>query len=292
MVIKKIKQELLAERKTRNFNFAISAIPLCKTDTKCVNAIFHKSFHGNILIGLNSCNLPVIAWRDIDGIVPIRAKIVKTSSFHSIIDELQPKCLYLNDGESLRPLSTLKCDSLQRYTDKNLLEILKDIQLGINKQHSNVESDITFNILDDSSRRSNSKSNNINGNDNDNDDNVDSFDGGCINTNIISNNPINTTAATISTKNIIDKPPTFRELQSMEPDITRREYKKFCKEFALLISIKTTNDQYTDDNDNNNVNIDQTSETTATATAQQQNCQRARRRRRRYGRGVNKTVNL
>ncbi|ATZ81511.1 LEF-3 [Drosophila innubila nudivirus] len=266
MVVKKIKQELSVERNARNINIAISAIPLCKLDTKCVNAIFHKSLTGNILIGLNSNNLPVIAWRDINGIVPIRAKIVKSSAFREIINRLHPKCLYLNDGEALRPLSTLKYDSLKMYTDKNLLEILKDLKIEIattSRGHdlkeiyesnkitgtfaviNNNNNNTTMTTNTDSMKLINS--NNVvadddNGNNIDNNDN-DTIDGGCINTNT-TNNTNNNDSTNDCKNDIVDKPPTFNELRSMEPSLTRREYFKFCKEFELQLSIKTTHEQY------------------------------------------------
>lgn len=291
MVMKKIKQELSVERNARNINIAISAIPLCKIDTKCVNAIFHKSLTGNILIGLNSNNLPVIAWRDINGIVPIRAKIVKSTSFREIINRLHPKCLYLNDGETLRPLATLKYDSLKLYTDKNLLEILKDLKIEIAAttttssrvvhemyENNKIISTCTMATNTDSMKLINS--NNVVDNDygNNIDDN-DTIDGGCINTNTTNNK--NNNDSTNDCKNdddLIDRPPTFNELRSMEPSLTRREYFKFCKEFELQLSIKTTHEQYKN-NPLEYYNVDSSSD------QQHPTSQKKRaRRRRRYGR--------
>lgn len=299
MVMKKIKQELSVERNARNINIAISAIPLCKIDTKCVNAIFHKSLTGNILIGLNSNNLPVIAWRDINGIVPIRAKIVKSTSFREIINRLHPKCLYLNDGETLRPLSTLKYDSLKMYTDKNLLEILKDLKIEIAATTTTTSSRVVHEMYEnnkiigtcavinnnttmatntDSMKLINS--NNVVVDDDhsygNNIDDNDTIDGGCINTNTTNNKNNNDSTNDCKNDDLIDRPPTFNELRSMEPSLTRREYFKFCKEFELQLSIKTTHEQYKN-NPMEYYNVDSSDQQHPTS-------QKKRARRRRYGR--------
>nr|AKH40371.1 putative lef-3 [Kallithea virus] len=126
---RKLKTELTNQRNIRNINIAQTIIPLSKTDRVSVNAVMHKSLNGNILIGLNKSNMPTQAWRDIDGILPIRSKLIKSDKIRSVVASIRPRHLYLNDGELLRPISTLDIGQLHLYTDKTLMDVLHDIKM-------------------------------------------------------------------------------------------------------------------------------------------------------------------
>lgn len=104
-MFKKKEVAVNTDRACRSIDIASSAIPLDRKDMKCVNAIFHTSIIGHLLIALNKSNRPVCAWCDIDAIVPIKCKIIQsTLQFRSIINSIKPKCLYLNDGSLLAPM--------------------------------------------------------------------------------------------------------------------------------------------------------------------------------------------
>lgn len=159
-------QSIDKARSIRPINVAHSLIPIGRRDNNAIeNVLFHKSLSGHVLIALNNLNEPVVAWRDIDAIVPIKSSLVlDLNKFKQVIVSLKPKKVYLNDGVLLGKLS--HCELIV-YSNKTLLQILKDIK--IEKQ-------------------------------------------------------------TIKRANNV---PTFKDMQILEPNITRREYNKFCK--SLLI---------------------------------------------------------
>lgn len=117
--------EVLKSRTSRAVDMAGSAIPFDRNDQIAVSAVFHKSFIGNVLVALNAANRPVAAWRDIDGIVPIKSKLVKSVNFENIVRRLKPKTLYVNDGELLRNI--LNEQDLHVYNNQTLVQILDEI---------------------------------------------------------------------------------------------------------------------------------------------------------------------
>lgn len=134
----KVKYRNCAVKKTRQarpIQIADSVVPFDRVDVKAVNAVFHKSLVGHVLIALNQSNRPVCAWRDLDCIVPIKSKRVPDASyFRTILTSLDPQTLYLNDGQLLRPLrsdSTGKLYNIHRYSDtlNGLLDRLKQLEL-------------------------------------------------------------------------------------------------------------------------------------------------------------------
>lgn len=122
------KIEVKKSRKNRPINMAASMIPFDRDDVIAVNAIFHKSFMGHVLIAVNKSNRPVVAWCDVNGIVPIKSRLVTNrDQFVEILKRLQPKTLYLNNGEVIA--SALHQYTLSVYNNETLLDILNRIEV-------------------------------------------------------------------------------------------------------------------------------------------------------------------
>jgi hypothetical protein len=114
-------------RKNRAINIATSIIPLDRDDLVAVDAIFHKSFMGHVLVAINKAHRPVASWCDVVGILPIKSRVVKQNQFVDIIGRLKPKTLYLNNGELLK--SILNQYILHIYNDESLIEILQQLSI-------------------------------------------------------------------------------------------------------------------------------------------------------------------
>lgn len=246
--IKKMKFEVNATRNVRNINIANSAIPLCKDNRDCVNALFYKSLNGNLLIALNAANQPVRAWRDICGIVPIRSKVIPSTRFRKILCELEPKILYLNDGELLKPLPTCKsaqlatvngnvikntnkgCSNdnlanciLKLYTNKNLMEILKSIRITDNNNTMSANTTVT------TTNKLTSP---------DDDDKIESTTNTVVAAAVAAANN-NARKSKKSTKqDVIDRPPSYEDMCIMDPGITKKEYRKFYKQFQKQLTLR------------------------------------------------------
>lgn len=137
---REVKKSISTSRRVRPFNIATSTIAFAKTDRQCMNMLFHKSVLGHILIALNKYNQPVNAWRDIDGIVPIRSAVVASSRFRELLLQYKPKCLYLNDGSLLKPLPFQPIISMNTNTNNKSLNILNDNQtLKLHKNPSIID---------------------------------------------------------------------------------------------------------------------------------------------------------
>lgn len=89
-------------RKARSFDLAHTSIPLQRGATE--NCLLHKHMNGYLLIALNKRNEPVRAWRDCDGIFPIRSRRTDTERIADIVVRIDPGTLYMNDGEPLAKL--------------------------------------------------------------------------------------------------------------------------------------------------------------------------------------------
>lgn len=118
--------EVQKTRTMRAVDMAGLAIPFDRDDPVAVAAVFHKSFVGNVLVALNKSNRPVAAWRDIDGIVPIKSKLIKSEHFESVLRRLKPNILYLNNGLGIT--SILNLQKLHVYDDQTLVQILDEIR--------------------------------------------------------------------------------------------------------------------------------------------------------------------
>lgn len=100
--------------------------------TKTHNIILHKSLYGYILIALNALNEPIKAWRDIDGIIPIKSKLVDKSKFQCILKDLccsdKINAVYLNDGQPIKTYLREHRNLKIIYYNKSLIEIITDLQ--------------------------------------------------------------------------------------------------------------------------------------------------------------------
>lgn len=118
-------------RKSRAINFAYNSIPLQSGATE--NCLLHKHMNGYLLIELNGRNEPVRAWRDCDGIFPIRSRQINTKRIAHLVNRIKPKVLYMNDGE---PLQTLFSKSAASWCVKpycgSLIDLLSDIRVTKN----------------------------------------------------------------------------------------------------------------------------------------------------------------
>lgn len=104
-----------------------------RLDTKPVNILYHKSNEGYRLIFLNKCNKPIRCWSNIGGISTIKASLVKTTRFDQLLRTINPKTLYLNDGEHL----DLDDINISVYSNKNIYEILAEIEIQPKSNNSN-----------------------------------------------------------------------------------------------------------------------------------------------------------
>lgn len=100
--MQKIVTRRSASRNDRPVNFAYTSIPLQRG--AAVNCLLHKHMNGYLLIALNKRNQPVRAWRDCDGIYPIRSCKTDTERIAEIVVRINPDTLYMNDGEPLARL--------------------------------------------------------------------------------------------------------------------------------------------------------------------------------------------
>lgn len=100
--------------------------------TKTHNIILHKSLYGYVLIALNILNEPIKAWRDIDGIIPIKSKLVDKSKFQSILKDLccsdKINTVYLNDGQPIKAYLREHRNLKISYYNNSLIEIINDLQ--------------------------------------------------------------------------------------------------------------------------------------------------------------------
>lgn len=121
--------EVSKARNNRPIDIAHSLIPMMTSvNNNQIEAILlHKSLFGYVLITLNARYQPLHAWSDIKGIIPIKCRRVTSSEkFSTIVRSLNPKILYLNDGEVLKSIPST-C-TIQAYHNKTLLDILHDLQ--------------------------------------------------------------------------------------------------------------------------------------------------------------------
>lgn len=139
-------------RSSRPVDVAHSLIPITKNQNReTKNLLFHKNLSGHILISLNSNNEPINAWRDMDGIVPIKSTFISDpEKFKHIVKSLKPHTIYLNDGELLQPLAS-EC-KLHVYSGKILTQILREIKISpqnnTNANHDRIPSFNDMKIMD------------------------------------------------------------------------------------------------------------------------------------------------
>lgn len=91
-------------RKSRTVNHAQNTIPLSREGV-VENLLLHRHMSGYLLVGLNGHNEPVAAWRDREGIFPIRSRRIATDRFAATALRVAPKTIYMNDGEPLRTVT-------------------------------------------------------------------------------------------------------------------------------------------------------------------------------------------
>lgn len=121
--------EVQKSRAARAVDMAGLAVPFDREDSVAVDAIFHKSFCGNVLVAINASRRPVAAWRDIDGVVSIKSKLIKRAHFESIVRRLKPRTLYLNNGELLTNVLQEGQQNIYVYDSQTLVQILDEIRL-------------------------------------------------------------------------------------------------------------------------------------------------------------------
>lgn len=120
------KYEIPKTRNKREVSVAHWRYTMDKHNKTPVNALYHKTSAGHILVALNKFNKPVRAWCDFNGIAAIKMVQVSSEKFSNIIDcTIKPKILYLNDGEHLHCLDN---KTKVVYTNSNLYEILKELE--------------------------------------------------------------------------------------------------------------------------------------------------------------------
>lgn len=115
-------------RKPRAINFAHNSIPLLSGPTE--NCLLHRHMNGYLLIELNERNEPVRAWRDCDGIFPVRSRRINTERIARLVDRIAPRTLYMNDGEPLQTLFRAEAvaPSCVRPYGGSLVDILSSIR--------------------------------------------------------------------------------------------------------------------------------------------------------------------
>lgn len=134
-------------RKSRAINFAHNSIPLQNGATE--NCLLHKHMNGYLLIELNRYNEPVRAWRDCDGIFPIRSCQINTKRISHLVNRIAPKTLYMNDGEPLRTLfcsNKLSASCVRSYCG-SLTDFLFDIRV-VKKFNDDVTADSKISFQD------------------------------------------------------------------------------------------------------------------------------------------------
>lgn len=136
-----------ATRKSRAINFAHNAIPLQSGATE--NCLLHKHMNGYLLIELNEYNEPVRAWRDCDGIFPIRSCQINGKRIANLVNRIKPKALYMNDGEPLQTLfrsNRLAASCVKPYCG-SLIDLLFDIRVA-KKSNDDVTNDVKISFQD------------------------------------------------------------------------------------------------------------------------------------------------
>lgn len=134
-------------RKPRAINFAHNSIPLQSGATE--NCLLHKHMNGYLLIELNEYNEPVRAWRDCDGIFPIRSCRIKSKRIGHLVNRIMPKVLYMNDGEPLQTLfgtNKLAAAFIKPYCG-SLTDFLFDIRI-VKKSNNDVSNDVKISFQD------------------------------------------------------------------------------------------------------------------------------------------------
>lgn len=121
-----------ATRRAAANELAYKSIPLGGGATK--NCILHKHMGGYLLIELNRHNLPVRAFRDSIGILPISNTRVSTKKLAHLVSKIKPKILFMNDGEPLKSLfRTTGSNKLVSQHIKRYRGTLIDLLTGIHE---------------------------------------------------------------------------------------------------------------------------------------------------------------
>lgn len=135
-------------RKSRAINLAYNSIPLRSGATK--NCVLHKHMNGYLLIALNKHNEPVRAWRDCDGIFPIRSSRIETERIARLVNRFAPKVLYMNDGEPLKTLFRTNSNSIASCIEPysgSLIDLLFNIR-DAKKAEDDFTNDVTVSYQD------------------------------------------------------------------------------------------------------------------------------------------------
>lgn len=127
LVYKTTDVRLGNSRKLRAINTVRCAIPISgKKNDPIKFVIFHKNQSGYIMLALNCCGKIIRSWTSTSSespIIGIKSLIVKEDQFRSILGQIPVnslKCLYIKDGEPLKPLNSYNI-SLYRCS---LMELL------------------------------------------------------------------------------------------------------------------------------------------------------------------------
>jgi hypothetical protein len=192
---------------------------------QCDTVLFHKHQSGHVLLALDCNNQPMRAWKDTKCYSPIKAIFIKSKEkFTTILSHLQPKKIYLNDGEPIASLlsdqSFLNCKSQIVYFNKSLDEILNDICLipKVDEQTNNSS-------CNSSSKQVKCDDNDSNKENDKNAANVNRRNGGTVKVSNNKNslklrNPDDNTQYFIS----------FEDFKILDPKATKKSYKRFISQ--------------------------------------------------------------
>lgn len=122
-------KEVTLDRIGKPHDVIWSSNPFDKHDRVPVNAVLHKASSGYRLVSLNKSNLPIQCWRTSYGISAMKSFVVSEDRIKALIESIDPKILYLNDGTLIQPIRRNVCV----YFDKSLPELLDEIKIDLEK---------------------------------------------------------------------------------------------------------------------------------------------------------------
>jgi hypothetical protein len=123
------KQQVIYKQKQRGQGYLAQSLIKFSVKGYCKFAVYHKHLAGHVLVLLNQCGEPLMAWHDKLAIHPFRSfKMQHSAHFKNVLKKHKPTTIYLNDGTHIETYLRSYQSLITSYEHESLMQILDTVR--------------------------------------------------------------------------------------------------------------------------------------------------------------------